>query len=136
MRRTRRLAAATLPVALALVLAACGGSEAADTTTTEPTTTTMATPTTSEASTTTTAAATTTAAPPTTAGDLPTELGGGTYLVGSEILPGVWIADACGCAWATVDESGTETFGSGDDAIVPEDAYAMRLGGCSWTWGG
>jgi hypothetical protein len=124
-----------LPVVLALVLAACGGSDAANTTTTTaPATTTMASTTTDAP--TTTGAATTTAAPATTAGDLPTELRGGTYLVGSEILPGVWIADACGCAWATVDENGVETLGSGDDAIVPEDAYAMRLGGCEWTWGG
>jgi hypothetical protein len=134
-RPTRRPATDALPIVLALVLAACGGSDAADTTTTTAveSTTTMATTTEAPA---TTEATTTTAAPTTSAGDLPTELKGGTYLVGTEILPGVWIADECGCAWAVVDENGTETLGSGDDAVVPEDAYAMRLGGCTWTWGG
>lgn len=131
MREPGRLTAAILPVVLALVLAACGGSDAADrTTATAASTTTMAATTTTEARTTTTAAATT------TAGDLPTELGGGTYLVGSEIRPGVWAADECGCPWAVVDADGTETLGMGDDAVVPDDAHAMRLGSCTWTFAG
>lgn len=136
MKRTTRLAAEALPVVLALVLAACGGSDGADTTSTtppEPTTTTMASATTAAS---TTQAPTTTSGAATTAGDLPTELTAGTYVVGTEILPGTWAADECGCPWAVVDAAGIETMGSGDDAIVPADAHAIRLGPCTWTFKG
>ena len=136
MRSTTRRATEVMPIVLALVLAACGGAESADptTTTTVAATTTMAS-TTSDA-TTTTAPPVATSTPATTVGDLPTELGGGTYLVGSEILPGIWAADECGCPWAIVDASGEKTAGTGDDAIVPTDAYSIELSGCVWTYRG
>jgi hypothetical protein len=136
MTRTRRLSAIEfLPVVLALVLVACGGTESANTTTTGAvaSSTTMA-------ETTTSTATATTRAPATTAGgttaDLPTELKAGNYLVGTEILPGTWEADECGCVWATVDEMGNEVLGTGDDAVVLEDAVEIRLGSCNWVFKG
>jgi hypothetical protein len=133
--RTRRrvLAAEIMPVVLALVLAACGGSDTAETTTTTAaTTTTMA-------QTTTSAAPATTSAPATTAadGDLPTVLESGTYLVGSEVRVGPWTASECGCLWASIAADGTETVGAGDDAMVLETDHAVLLGGgCTWTFDG
>ena len=139
-RSKRRIAAEVMPVVLALVLAACGGAETADTTTTTAATSTTSMATTTTAASTSTEGTTTTAATATTApapsGELPTVLEGGTYRVGSEIMPGYWVADECGCLWSRVAEDGTVTLGTSEDAEVLETDYAIELAGCAWTWDG
>ena len=129
--------------ALVLAVAACGGGDdGAGTTTSAPdtSTTTLATTTTEATTTTTMAPATTTTVGTTEASseedELPTELGGGTYVVGEEIRTGFWVSDQCGCYWAYVDEMGNSTPGTGEDAEVRESDYAIELGGCNWTWDG
>ena len=122
---------------LSLTVVACGDG-GAESTTTEATTPSTTTTSTSAAPTPTTTAATETTAPAegATAVDLPDELTGGTYLVGTEIRSGSWEPDECGCPWAIIAADGTETLGTSEDARVDAADHAVRLGSCTWTFAG
>ena len=122
-----------LIIFLTVALVACGDNA---TTTSTPTTTAVSitSATTSTLPPTSTTVTSQQAGITTPATDLPTQLEGGTYLVGSEIRVGAWVGDMCGCSWAYVDPQGNEVRGTTEHADIRASDHAIWLAPCGWSF--